>query len=410
LNQLKSPSSVNEFIVEERCCPSSGRISLGLRRPKEQRGANVFTMKKTARIRYAVVGMGHLAQVAILPAFKHARRSELGVLISGDEIKGRLLSKKYRVPTYSYDNFEDALAKENIDAAFIVLPNTMHREFTERAAKSGIHVLCEKPMATNEKDCEAMIHACERAGVKLMIAYRLHFTDSQVRAIRLARSGKLGDLRTFDSLFAMQVKEDNIRVKAETGGGPLLDIGIYCINAARFLFGAEPTEVSAMAATSADPRFKEVDEMVSALLRFPGDRLATFTCSFGAHDVSQYRLVGTEAILHAEPAYEYVNPMYLRIRRGTRETKKTFPKGDQFAAEMDYFSRCIMENHAPEPSGAEGLADMRIVRAINKAAGSGRSVKLGPFKKLKRPDARQEIKRPPVRKPPRPVEAAAPHS
>ncbi|HEY5706705.1 MAG TPA: Gfo/Idh/MocA family oxidoreductase [Terrimicrobiaceae bacterium] len=366
-------------------------------------------MKRTTKIRYAVVGLGHLAQVAILPAFKHARRSELGVLISGDETKGRLLSEKYRVPTYSYEDFEEALAKENISAVFIALPNTLHREFTERAAKSGVHVLCEKPMATNEEDCEAMIRACDRASVKLMIAYRLHFTDSQVRAIRLARSGKLGDLRTFDSLFAMQVQDDNIRVKEETGGGPLLDIGIYCINAARFLFGAEPIEVNAMAATSNDPRFKEVSEMVSAMLRFPGDRLATFTCSFGAHDISQYRLVGTEAILHAEPAYDYVSPMYWRIRRGSRETKKTFPKGDQFAAEMDYFSSCIIHNRAPEPSGREGLADVRIIRAINEATAKGRSVKLGTFRKLKRPNTGQEIKRPPVKHPPRPVKAAAPH-
>jgi predicted dehydrogenase len=367
-------------------------------------------MKRRAKIRYAVVGLGHLAQVAILPAFRHARRSELGVLISGDETKGRLLSQKYGVPTCSYDNFEKALSNERIEAAFIVLPNTMHREFTERAAKSSVHVLCEKPMATNEKDCQAIIHACDRAGVKLMIAYRLHFTDSQVQAIKLARSGKLGDLRTFDSLFTMQVKEDNIRVKEETGGGPLLDIGIYCINAARFLFGSEPTEVAAMAATSEDPRFKGVDEMVSAVLRFPGDRLATFTCSFGAHEIGQYRLLGTDAILQAEPAYSYKSPMSWKIRRGTRETKKTFPKGDQFAAEMDYFSGCIMEDRAPEPSGAEGLADLRIIGAINEAAKKGRSVKLRSFKKSKRPGPRQEIKRPPVEKPPRPVKAAAPHS
>ncbi|MGA7395404.1 MAG: Gfo/Idh/MocA family oxidoreductase [Terrimicrobiaceae bacterium] len=367
-------------------------------------------MKRRAKkIRYAVVGMGHLSQVAILPAFRHARRSELGVLISGDKTKGRLLSQKYQVPPYSYDKFEDALANEHIDAAFIVLPNTMHREFTERAAKSGVHVLCEKPMATNEKDCQAMIDACDRARVKLMIAYRLHFTDSQVRAIQLARSGKLGKLRTFDSQFAMQVEEANIRVKEETGGGPLLDIGIYCINAARFLFGAEPTEVAAMAATSEDPRFKEVNEMVCVLLRFPGSRLATFTCSFGAHHIGEYRLAGTDAILHAEPAYSYVEPMYWKIRRGAREIKKTFPKGDQFAAEMDYFAQCIQENCAPEPSGAEGLVDVRIIQAINEAAKSGRSVKLRAFKKLKRPGARQEIKRPPVKKPPRPVKASAPH-
>jgi len=367
-----------------------------------------LAMKRTAKIRYAIVGLGHLAQVAILPAFRHARRSELAALISGDSTKGRILSQKYRVPTYSYDDFEVAVEQERIDAAFIVVPNSHHRQFTERAARASVHVLCEKPMATNERDCQAMIRACDRAGVKLMIAYRLHLAGSHVRAIKLARSGKLGELRTFSSLFAMQVKDDNIRVREKTGGGPLLDIGIYCINAARYLFGAEPTEVTAMAATSDDPRFKEVKEMVSAVLRFPGDRLATFTCSFGAHNISQFHLVGTEAILHAEPAYGYTSGIQWTIRRGAREEKKTFPKSDQFAAEMDYFSQCIIQNREPEPSGAEGLADVRIICAINEAAERRGAVRLKPFSKTKRQGPRQEIERPPLKKPPRPVKAATP--
>lgn len=367
-------------------------------------------MKKGKTIRYAVVGLGHLAQAAILPAFRHSKQSELAALISGDPTKGKMLSEKYRVPAYSYDDFEVALERERIDAAFIALPNTQHRQFTERAAKAGVHVLCEKPMATNERDCEAMIRVCEKSGVKLMVAYRLHFTDSQVRAIRLARSGKLGELRIFSSLFAMQVKEDNIRVKAETGGGPLLDIGIYCINAARYLFGNEPTEVSATAASLDDPRFKEVSEMMCVTLRFPGDRLAMFTCSFGAHNINQFYLVGTEAILQAEPAYDYKDSMRWTIKRNAREDKKTFPKGDQFAAEMDYFSRCVFENREPEPSGAEGLADIRIIRAANESARRGRTIKLRPISKRKRPRPRQEIKRTPVKKDPHVVKAAAPGS
>lgn len=365
-------------------------------------------MKRSKKIRYAIVGLGHLSQAAILPAFRHSKHSELGALISGDATKGRILSEKYRVPAYSYDEFEAALANERIGAAFIVLPNTQHRRFTERAAKAGVHVLCEKPMATNERDCEAMIRACDRSGVKLMIAYRLHFTDSQVRAIQLARSGKLGELRIFSSLFAMQVKDDNIRVRKETGGGPLLDIGIYCINAARYLFGSEPTEVTATAASSNDPRFKEVNEMMSVVLRFPGDRLATFTCSFGAHNINQFYMVGTDAILQAEPAYDYKDSMRWTLKRDAREQKRTFPKGDQFAAEMDYFSQCVVEDREPEPSGAEGLADVRIIRAASEAARTGRTIKLQPIRKRKRPTSRQELKRPPVRKEPSIVRAAAP--
>jgi predicted dehydrogenase len=365
-------------------------------------------MKRNAKIRYAIIGLGHLAQVAILPAFRRSQRCELAALVSGDPAKGRALSRKYRVPTYSYEEFEIAMEKERIDAVFIVLPNTQHRQFTERAAKAGVHVLCEKPMATTESDCKAMIRACDRAGVKLMVAYRLHFTDSHLQVIQTARSGKLGELRTFSSLFAMQVSDDNIRVKQEAGGGPLLDIGVYCINAARYLFGDEPIEVTAMTATSNDPRFKEVNEMVSAILRFPGGRLATFTCSFGAHNISQLDLVGTKAVLHLEPAYDYESDIHWTIRRGDREEGKTFPKGDQFAAQIDYFSRCIIEDRQPEPSGAEGLADVRIIRAIDEAAELKRAVKLKSSSKARRPDSRQKIKRPPGRKPVRPVRVSSP--
>lgn len=263
-------------------------------------------------------------------------------------------------------------------------------------------------MATTESDCKAMIRACDRADVKLMIAYRLHFTDSHLQAIEMARSGKLGELRIFSSLFAMQVKDDNIRVKQEAGGGPLLDIGVYCINAARYLFGAEPVDVAAITATSKDPRFKEVNEMVSAVLRFPGDRLAAFTCSLGAHNISKFDLVGTKAVLHLEPAYDYKGEIRWAIRRGEREERKTFPKGDQFAAQIDYFSKCITEDRVPEPSGAEGLADVRVIRAIDEAAELKRAVRLKPFRKTKRPDFRQEIKRRPARKPAHRVQVSSP--
>src|SRR3954467_4663221 len=182
-----------------------------------------------SRIRYALAGLGHIAQVAILPAFEHAENSELAALITGDPEKHDELSKKYAVPAYSYDLFERAVKERSVDAVFIALPNTMHRQYTERAAAIGAHVLCEKPMATTEEDCLAMIQACAEGNVKLMIAYRLHFTDAHLRAIELVKSGGLGELRYFNSLFAMQVADGNIRVRSETGGGPLYDIGIYCL-------------------------------------------------------------------------------------------------------------------------------------------------------------------------------------
>ena len=161
------------------------------------------------RIRYAVVGLGYIAQAAVLPAFVHARsNSQLVALVSDDDVKLKRLSKKYGVShTYSYASYEECLQSGDVDAVYIALPNTLHREYTEKAAEAGIHVLCEKPMATSEDDCVAMISACDANRVKLMIAYRLHFEEANLSTIELLESGKLGEPRIFNSTFTQQVKE-----------------------------------------------------------------------------------------------------------------------------------------------------------------------------------------------------------
>jgi glucose-fructose oxidoreductase len=245
-----------------------------------------------------------------------------------------------------------------------------------------------------------MIHAADRAGTKLMIAYRLHFDRANMTAVKLLRSGQLGAPRIFTSAFSMQVRPGNIRTDKEKGGGTLYDIGIYCINAARYLFGAEPTEVFAFSsADKQDARFKEIDEMTSALMRFPDDRLADFTTSFGAADVGSYRIVGTKGDVRLEQAYEYVYPIevYTTIKGKTR--KQTFPKRDQFAPELSYFSDCILHNKDPEPSGNEGLADVRIIAALYRSAQRGRPVKINPVRQLRRPSIKQTSRRQAVDKP-----------
>src|SRR5215204_4484119 len=220
--------------------------------------------KRSGKVRYAVVGMGHIAQVAVLPAFRHARRnSVLAALVSDDPTKQRLLSRKYRVPSYSYEQYEECL--EQVDAVYISLPNSMHAEYTIRAARAGIHVLCEKPMALNERECGKMIREAARAGIKLMVGYRLHFEKANLEAIRQIQAGVIGQVRVFDSVFVQQVQEPNIRLDPALGGGPLYDMGIYCLNAARYLFRSEPTEVFAFTARGDGPRFAGVDEMLCGL-------------------------------------------------------------------------------------------------------------------------------------------------
>ena len=356
--------------------------------------------RSTRRIRYAVAGLGHIAQAAVLPAFANARKnSELVALVSGDAKKRRRLGRRYDVPSFGYEDYDELCSSGEIDAVYIALPNTMHRDFTVRAANAGVHVLCEKPMATDERECEEMIATCAANRVKLMIAYRLHFEEANLAAVDVVRKGKLGEARMFSSIFAYQVREGNIRTQAALGGGPLDDIGIYCVNAARYLFRDEPIEVAGFGIGGREPRFHEVEEAVSAMLRFPDERLAVFTCSFGASDVAYYRVVGTKGLLHVEPAYEYATELAYTLQVGGKEQKKTFPKRDQFAPELLYFSECVTRDIEPEPSGIEGLADIRVLKAIERSMALGRPISLAPFHPPKRPMPDQAMRRPAVKEP-----------
>ena len=350
-------------------------------------------------IRYAVVGLGHIAQVAVLPAFAHARRnSRLVAVVSGDRAKRREIAGRYRLnETFTYDEYDECLRR--VDAVFIALPNSMHAEYTIRAARAGVHVLCEKPMAVTVDECRRMITACRKARVKLMIAYRLHFETINLAAIELVKRGRLGDLKYFNSSFSMTVRRGDIRTKRAYGGGTLYDIGVYCINAARNLFRSEPTQVSAISINSGLATLAEIDETTAATLRFGNERVATFVTSFNAGDVASYRIVGTRGNLHVDPAYEYAEGLSYVLTVDGKRTRKQTGKRDQFAPELLYFSDCILDNREPEPSGEEGLQDVRIVQALYRSAKTGRPVAIPPFAERHRPSARQRITSPGVKKP-----------
>jgi predicted dehydrogenase len=366
--------------------------------------------KARSRVRYAVVGLGYISQIAVLPAFAHAREnSELSALVSGDPQKLRKLSRKYNIEhTYSYEQYADCLKSGMIDAVYIALPNHMHRAYTESAAQAGIHVLCEKPMAFDEAECEGMIAAAEKGRIKLMIAYRLHFERGNLDAVEVVNSGKIGEPRIFTSVFSQQVKAGNSRLKANIGGGAIYDMGVYCINAARYLFRSEPEQVFAWNMSSSDKRFREVPEMTSGLLKFSDDRIASFTTSFGATDRSFFEVIGTKGMLKMDPAYEMVDDLKTQITIGSRTVKKTFKKRDQFAPELVYFSDCIIHNKQPEPSGREGLADVRIIRALLESAEINRPVTVPPVNISQRPGSTQEISKKAVPVAPELVKAAAP--
>jgi predicted dehydrogenase len=371
-------------------------------------------MRKISRkkVRFAVMGLGHIAQAAVLPAFRNAENCELVALISSDEQKLKALSKQYKVPfTANYEDFEPCLEEAAVDALYIALPNSLHYEYAIRAARAGVHVICEKPLAMNSQDCVEMIEAAESNGVKLMTAYRLHFEEANLAAIKVVKSRKLGDPRIFHSVFSMQVTDkDNIRLQHQMGGGPTFDLGIYAINAMRYIFESEPVEVTAFVERKRDDkRFEEVEEMISAVLRFPGERLATFTASFGAADSSFYEIIGTKGKLCVDPAFEYAEGLKHCLTIGEKVQEKSFKKRDQFAPELIYFADSILSGREIEPSGYEGLADVLIMEALFESADRGKAIALNIEARTQRPSLRQEMHKPALRSMPRLVHARSAH-
>jgi glucose-fructose oxidoreductase len=355
-------------------------------------------VKRDGPVRYAVVGQGWIAQTAVLPAFDHAKRnSRLVALVSGDPRKRAALARRYHVKAYGYDDYERLVSSGEVDAVYLAVPNAQHKDFAVRAARRGVHVLCEKPLAVDERDCQVMIDACRKGGVRLMTAYRLHFEKATLKALEVVRQGAIGEPKLFVSSFTMQVEEGNYRKSGpDQGGGAFYDIGVYCINAARHLFEAEPVEVFA---TTVGGRAGHAEDSGSAILRFPGDRLATFCVSFGSDKTSEYRVVGTKGSLRAEPGYAHAKGLELFLETSGGEKHLAFKQRDQFAPELVHFSDCIREGQEPEPTGEEGLADVRVIRALYASAARGRPVRLAPRRTTKRPSRKNVHDRPPPREP-----------
>jgi glucose-fructose oxidoreductase len=322
------------------------------------------------RIRFAVVGLGHIGRSAIIPAFTAAPSAELVTVISGDPAKRQEICSQYHLGAgYAYHELERGLLEQKCDAVFIAVPNQQHREYTERCLAAGVNVLCEKPLAVTSEDCLLMKEAAERARKKLMVAYRHHFSDSYRELLRFAQNGTIGELRSVHSIFTISVKEGSHKT-LRGNGGTLPDIGIYCINTIRNIMREEPVSVAGFAtARSDDARFREIEEMFTAVMEFPGARLATFTCEFGASRVMSIDVVGTAGSIHAEPFYDYKNDVRMEINvDGMEKQVRVFPKQNQFALEIEYFAQCVLNGTEPAESASEAFADARIIEALHDAA------------------------------------------
>ncbi len=333
------------------------------------------------KLGWAIVGLGSLSINQILPAFAKCEKSKVVALVSGHPDKANKLALRYSVSPkniYNYQNYDSIKDNPEVDVIYIVLPNGMHAEYTVRGFQSRKHVLSEKPMANTPAECQQMIDAAHRAGRKLMVAYRCRYEPYNQEAIRIARSQELGPTQMIlaDTGFNMGDPKQWRLNRQLAGGGSLMDIGIYALNASRYLSGEEPTEVNAMMYTTpGDPRFKEVEEHINFQLRFPSGVLANCSSSYGYFHQSHYRVMGTDARLCMDPATWY-SGLRLWIERGNTIDQRDLPVVDHFAAEMDHMSDCVMQNKEPLTPGEEGLRDLKIMMAIYDAAKTGRTVKL----------------------------------
>lgn len=333
------------------------------------------------KLGWAIVGLGSLSINQILPAFAKCEKSKVVALVSGHPEKAQKLAARYGVDPkriYNYQNYDSLKDNPEVDIVYVVLPNSMHAEYTIRAHKAGKHVLSEKPMANTPAECEAMIAAARQAGKKLMVAYRCRYEPFNQEMIKMAREQTLGPVKVVvaDHGFNIGDPRQWRLNRALAGGGSLMDIGIYSLQAARYVTGEEPTELCAMSySTPGDERFKEVEETINFQLRFPSGALANCTSSYGFAGQNRYRVIATKGWFELEPATSYTG-LRMKVRTATGLEERNLPVRDHFAMEMDHLSDCVMENKEPLTPGEEGLRDSRLMAAIYEAAKTGKTVKV----------------------------------
>jgi predicted dehydrogenase len=324
----------------------------------------------------ALVGLGSLSTNQIAPAFQKSANCKLTAIVTGTPDKEKIWSEKYGISRdhiYNYNSFEKLASDDTVDLVYIVLPNSLHAEYTIRAAKAGKHVLCEKPMANSVADCRAMIDACKSANRKLAIGYRCQYEPHHLKCVEMARSKELGAIKMIDAGFAFKIGDPNQwRLnKKLAGGGALMDVGIYALQACRYLTGEEPTIITAQETKTDAAKFAQVDESITWLMQFPSGVLAYCSTSYNFNGLNRFNAYTENGFVRMDPAFSYVGN-----RMETTKGKLELDVPDQFATEMDAFAKCILEDNPSRVSGEEGLKDMQAIEAIYKSIETRASVKV----------------------------------
>ena len=363
---------------------TDGKVALPpLHNPSELNGEVSNPLPTDKRLGVAVVGLGTLALENIIPAFGEAKSVRLAALVSGEPDKMRAVAVEHGVPErslYTYDTFDRIRDDPGIDIVYIVLPNALHAPFTIRAARAGKHVLCEKPMAATVAEAESMVDACRAADRRLMIAYRLQYTPEHRTIIDMARSRVFGAVRLIEAVNGQNDAANGQwrQIKALAGGGSLPDVGLYCLNAFRYITGEEPTLVTGQVTRPTDdPRFREVEDIALFTLRFPSGIIGQGSCGYSFHESRWLRVQAETGWFGLDPAFGYDNltvDINRKAGRASATETRRFTPMNQFAGEMDAFAASLQAGLEPRTGGAEGLQDMRIMAAIYQSAATGRPV------------------------------------
>jgi predicted dehydrogenase len=339
-------------------------------------------MQAKNKLGYAVIGLGALSQTAVLPAFAHTKRSELVALVTGDKAKGKSFAQKFDVKhVFGYEDFAQCLALPEVEAIYIAIPPGRNEEFAVAAANAGKHVLCEKPLAASVAQARSMVETCRKNSVQLMTAYRKYFDPATVRLKKMITSGELGRIDVIHALFTelrtFGDKSPSWMFERElSGGGPLADLGVYCLNTSRWLVDEDPASATAIGWARDPRRYAEVEEGISFRLDFASGLILQGTTSYSAGFSSFIHVHGEKGWAELAPAFAFEEERRMSGKIASKWFTKKYAPLDEFALELDYFARCVRKNKKPEPDGEQGLRDMIIMEAIYRSAQEGCPVKI----------------------------------
>lgn len=327
------------------------------------------------KLNIVLCGLGRYAGY-LASGLEAAQYCRLAGIVTGHPAKAAEWKAKYNIPEaniYNYQNFDTIARNKDIDLVYVVLPNSMHKEFTIRAAKAGKHVIVEKPMAITAKDCREMIDACKQADVQLAIGYRLHYEPYNMEIKRLGQEKVFGQVRLIEASLGYKSSDPNEwrLKKAMAGGGPLMNLGVYCVQCSRYVLGEEPVSVTAQFGPVTNKQlFSEVEESITWQLEFPGGAVSTSSSTYNC-SIDRFYASAEEGFFELSPAISY-GPFKGRSSNG----EMNFPVTNQQAVQCDEIAKVLLANKQlpAHIAGGEGLKDMTILEAIYKAAGTGRKI------------------------------------